>query len=228
MLDTVVREIADAQDADGYLNTYFTFERRDERWTNLKDLHELYCAGHLIQAAIASARCAGTRRATGQTALLDVARRIADHIGATFGPDARPGACGHEEIEMALVELYRETGDEPYLQQAGFFIDQRGRKPPVVSGSAYHQDHQPFREMERVVGHAVRMMYLACGAADVYAETGEPSLLAALERLWQNMAERHTYVTGGIGARYEGGRSAPITSCRTTGPTPRPAPPSAA
>jgi DUF1680 family protein len=198
MLETVVTEIAAAQDTDGYLNTYFTFERKGERWTNLKDLHELYCAGHLFQAAVAH------HRATRRTVLLDVARRFADHIAATFGTDARPGACGHEEIELALVELYRETGDERYLRQAGFFLDQRGRKPPVIGGSPYLQDHQPFRELERVVGHAVRMVYLTCGAADVHAETGEPALLSALERLWQNMTERHTYVTGGIGARYEG------------------------
>jgi DUF1680 family protein len=198
MLNTVVTEIADAQDADGYLNTYFTFERKSERWTNLRDLHELYCAGHLFQAAVAH------HRATGQTTLLEVATRFADHITATFGPEARAGACGHEEIELALVELYRETGHERYLRQAQFFLDQRGRKPPVVGGSPYHQDHMPFRELDQVVGHAVRMVYLTCGAADLFAETGEPALLEALERLWHNMVERHTYVTGGIGARYEG------------------------
>src|SRR6266567_4226861 len=188
MLNTVVTEIAAAQDADGYLNTYFTFERQPERWSNLRDLHELYCAGHLFQAAIAH------HRATGQSSLLDVATRFADHIAATFGPRGRPGACGHPEIELALVELYRETGHERYLRQAQFFIDQRGRKPPVVGGSPYHQDHRPFRELEQVVGHAVRMVYLASGAADLYAETGEPALLEALERLWHNLAERHTYL----------------------------------
>jgi uncharacterized protein len=198
MLNTVVTEIAGAQDADGYLNTYFTFERKPERWTNLRDLHELYCAGHLFQAAVAH------HRATGQSALLDVAVRFADHIAATFAPQGRPGACGHEEIELALVEMYRETGNERYLRQAQFFIGQRGRKPPAVGGSPYHQDHMPFRELEQVVGHAVRMVYLTSGAADLYAETGEPALLDALERLWHNMVERHTYVTGGIGARYEG------------------------
>jgi DUF1680 family protein len=198
MVDTVVSEIAGAQDADGYLNTYFTFERKAERWTNLKDLHELYCAGHLFQAAAAH------HRATGQRTLLDVACRFADHICATFGPERRAGTCGHEEIEMALVELYRETGEERYLRQARFFIDQRGQKPPVVGGSPYHQDHRPFRELDQVVGHAVRMVYLCCGAADLYAETGEPALRESLDRLWHNMVERRSYVTGGIGARYEG------------------------
>lgn len=198
MLKTVVTEIAGAPDTDGYLNTYFTFERKPERWANLRDLHELYCAGHLCQAAVAH------HRATGEPTLLTVAMRFADHISATFGPHGRPGAPGHEEIELALVELYRETGDERYLRQAQFFIDQRGQKPPVIGGSAYHQDHLPFRELEQVVGHAVRMVYLASGAADVYAETGEPALREALERLWHNMVERRSYVTGGIGARYEG------------------------
>src|SRR5262249_35028227 len=143
MLDSVVAEIADAQDADGYLNTYFTFERKAERWTDLRVKHELYCAGHLIQAAIAH------RRATGASKLLDVAVRFAEHILATFGPNARPGACGHEEIEMALVELYRETGQERYLRQAQFFLDQRGRKPPILGGSPNLQDHLPFRELEQ-------------------------------------------------------------------------------
>jgi len=198
MLRTVVTEIVAAQDPDGYLNTYFTFERKADRWTNLRDLHELYCAGHLFQAAVAH------HRSTGESRLLDAAKRFADHIAAEFGPDARPGACGHEEIELALVELYRETGQERYLWQAGFFLDQRGRKPPVIGGRAYHQDHRPFRELDEVIGHAVRMVYLTCGAADLYAETGEAALLQTLERLWNSMTERRSYVTGGIGAPYEG------------------------
>jgi DUF1680 family protein len=204
MLDTVVGEIADAQDADGYLNTYFTFERKAERWTDLRVKHELYCAGHLFQAAIAHHRAIHPLRGYPESRLLDVAVRFADHILATFGPDARPGACGHEEIEMALVELYRETGQKRYLRQAQFFLDQRGQNPPVLGGSPNVQDHMPFRELEQMVGHAVRMVYLTCGAADIYAETGEPALIDTLERLWQNMVERQTYITGGIGARYEG------------------------
>ncbi len=198
LVDLVIAEIADAQQADGYLNTHFMFEREEERWSNLRDLHELYCAGHLIQAAVAHHRC------TGNPLLLSVARRFADLICRTFGPEGRPGTCGHQEIEMALVELYRETGEARYLDQARRFIEMRGLQPPVIGGRPYHQDHAPFRSLDAVVGHAVRMMYYCCGAADVYAETGDPEYLAALERLWANMTQRRMYVTGGMGARYEG------------------------
>jgi uncharacterized protein len=198
MLGVVVREIVEAQAPDGYLNTYFTFERAGERWTNLRDLHELYCAGHLFQAAVAHHRC------TGREDLLEAALRYADHICEVFGPDGREGTCGHQEIEMALVELYRLSGRERYLTQARLFIERRGRKPPVIGGSPYHQDHAPFRALDAVVGHAVRMVYYCAGAADLYAETGEGEYLGALERLWDSMVRRRMYVTGGIGSRYEG------------------------
>lgn len=197
--DAVIAEIVDAQEPDGYLNTYFALDRAAERWTNLRDMHELYCAGHLIQAAVAH------RRATGSERLLTVARRLADHIGETFGPAAagkRPGTPGHEEIEMALVELSRETGEPRYRRQAGFFLDMRGRG--LIGGRPYHQDHKPFRELDRLVGHAVRAVYLTAGAADLYAETGEPALRATLHRLWENMTTRQMYVSGGIGARHQG------------------------
>lgn len=199
MADTVIAAIADAQQPDGYLNTYFTFERAAERWTNLRDTHELYCAGHLIQAAIAH------RRATGSDRLLHVARRLADHICDRFGPPEtgrQPGTPGHEEIEMALVELARETGERRYREQAQYFMDARGQG--LIDGRAYHQDHQPFREMDRMAGHAVRAVYLNAGAADLYAETGEPALRHALHRLWHNMTTRQMYVSRGIGSRYHG------------------------
>jgi DUF1680 family protein len=162
-------------------------------------MHELYCAGHLIQAAVAH------RRATGSPRLLEVARRLADHIVDTFGPasEARqPGVPGHPEIEMALVELARETGTTRYLGQAQTFVDARGQG--LIGGSPYHQDHQPFRDMDRMVGHAVRALYLSAGATDLYAETGEPALRAALDRLWNSMTMRQIYVSGGLGARYAG------------------------
>jgi uncharacterized protein len=200
LLDGVIREVADAQDASGYLNTYFTFEREPERYTNLRDLHELYCAGHLLQGAVAH------HRATGERTFLDVAVKLADHLCDTFGEGEgqHPGADGHEEIELAMVELYRDTGDERYLHQADFFLSQRGKKPPVVGGSAYHQDHVPFRDLKEVTGHAVRALYYACGAADLYAETGEPALREALDAQWENFHARRQYVTGGAGARWEG------------------------
>ncbi len=198
MVDVVIREIADAQQPDGYLNTYFMFEHEAERWSNLRDLHEMYCAGHLMQAAVAH------HRATGEDRLLNVARRLADHICAVFGPEAgkRPGTDGHEEIEMALVELYRDTGDQRYLRQAEYFVNARGQE--LAGGDEYHQDHVPFREQRKIVGHAVRAVYLNAGATDLYAETGEESLREALDALWENMTQKRMYVSGGIGSRYEG------------------------
>jgi DUF1680 family protein len=199
MADAVIAEIAAAQGPDGYLNTYFTFDQAAQRWTNLRDMHELYCAGHLIQAAVAH------HRATGQDSLLHVALRLADHICEVFGPSQegkRPATPGHEEIEMALLELARETGALKYQRQAQFFLDSRGKG--LIGGSPYHQDHRPFREMERMVGHAVRSVYLNAGATDIYAETGDTALRDALDRLWQNMATRQLYISGGIGSRYAG------------------------
>jgi len=193
---SVIAEIAAAQDEDGYLNTYFTFGHKHERWSNLKDMHELYCAGHLFQAGIAY------HRSTGDDTLLKVAIRLADHILRVFGPDKREGTPGHPEIEMALVELYRETGKCEYLDLAQFFIDKRGHG--LVGGSLALIDHKPFRELTEIVGHAVRSCYLNGGVADIVLEKGEKALLTVLENLWHNMTERKMYVTGGIGARYEG------------------------
>ncbi|RJS90945.1 glycoside hydrolase family 127 protein [Candidatus Bathyarchaeota archaeon] len=189
-------EILSAQDNDGYLDTYFFFEKKKERWSNLRDMHELYCAGHFIQAAIAYYRAVGDKE------VLDAACRLADHINKVFGPDKRIGTPGHPEIEMALVELYRLTGVKEYLELAKFFIDNRGKG--LIGGSPYYIDHKPFRELEEIVGHAVRSVYLNCGATDIYLETGEKALLDALLRLWHNMTERKMYVTGGIGALYTG------------------------
>ncbi|GAC1360660.1 MAG: glycoside hydrolase family 127 protein [Ktedonobacteraceae bacterium] len=197
-VNETIKLLAAAQGEDGYLNTYFSFERIPERWTNLPVLHELYCAGHLIQAAVAH------HRATGSDSLLNVAVRMADHIVATFGPQGRAGACGHPEVEMALVELARETGDERYQREAQFFIEQRGHHLASMSGKMYDQDHAPIREQREVVGHAVRALYLYAGVTDVVAETGEQALVQALEALWENFTARKVYVTGGAGARYEG------------------------
>jgi len=199
MLDLVADEIAAAQQPDGYLNTYFMFEKAKDRYSNLKDMHELYCMGHFIQAAVAH------HRATGEAKLLDVATRLAAHLCRTFGPASEGKlecADGHEEIEMALVELARETGDAKYLKLAQFFVDVRGHGK--IGGSHYVQDHACFCGQDHMTGHAVRHVYLACGAADVCLETGDAQYRVALEALWTNMTRKHLYLTGGVGARWEG------------------------
>lgn len=197
-VDALIADIAAAQGADGYLNTYFTFERAGERFTNLSQLHELYCAGHFLQAAVAH------HRATGKRSVLDIAVRLADYLSATFGPEGRHGTDGHEEIELALVELYRATGNQTYRDRATFFLDERGRKPSILDGSTYLQDHLPVREQDEMVGHAVRATYLACGIADVALETGETALWDAAERLWESAFQQKMYVTGGLGAHHAG------------------------
>lgn len=199
LVEQTITDIADAQQLDGYLNTYFMFDKAGERWANLRDKHELYCAGHLIQAAVAH------HRGTGGDRFLNVARRLADHICAIFGPEAqhkREQTDGHPEIEMALVELYRTTRDPRYLQQAQFFIDVRGRG--TIGGQAYHQDHQPLRTLATIDGHAVRALYLDAGVTDLVLETGEDTLRAPMQQRWENMTRRRMYVTGGLGSRWEG------------------------
>ncbi len=191
-----------AQCEDGYLDTYFALENAGGRWTNLRDKHEMYCAGHLFQAAIALRRAGGEDGSSAAQKLFDVALRLADHIISVFGPGKKPGVPGHPEIEMALVELGRETGDRRYTNLAAHFIDQRGQG--LIGGSEYHIDHQPLRELRRMTGHAVRMVYLNAGAADLYAEFGDDSLKTALERLWEKMMAAQIYINGGLGARYDG------------------------
>lgn len=196
LVDKVITEIVEAQEDDGYLDTYFTFEKRSDRWRNLRDMHELYCAGHLIQAGIANFR------ATGERKLINAASAVADHVNKVFRANGRPGTCGHPNIEMALTELYREIGNREYLNLACFFLDNRGHG--YAGGDIVHIDHKPFRELDEMVGHAVRILYLNCGAADIYMETGDRTLLDVLERLWGNMTEKKMYITGGLGARYQG------------------------
>ena len=177
-IDQVIALIAPAQGDDGYLNSYFQFERADARWTKLETDHELYCAGHLFQAAVAH------HRSTGKDSLLSIATRYADYICQVFGPDGLPGSAGHPEVEMGLVELYRETGETRYAETAGFFIDQANGK-----------------EMREILGHAVRALYFCAGMADYYGETGAPAYLDALESLWRSMVETKMYVTGAVGGR---------------------------
>jgi DUF1680 family protein len=189
------------QQPDGYLNSYFQVHFPGERFVQLQLGHEMYCAGHLIQAAVA------VHRTTGQTGLLDVACRLADCVVAALGdqPGQTDGICGHPEIESALVELYRETRDERYLKQARYFIDRRGYGllGDGQFGRHYWQDHIPLRDASSAEGHAVRQLYLLAGAADLYVETGEDELLVALKRIWTGMVATKTYLTGGIGAHHK-------------------------
>ena len=190
--------LAEVQEPDGYLNSYYVGERAALRWQELDRSHEMYCAGHLIQAAVAAARVG-----TGGP-LLDIARRFADLLVERFGPDGTEGVCGHPEIETALVELYRTTGHRPYLDLARAFVDRRGYGLLGEGGfgRVYFQDHVPVREAVDVSGHAVRQLYLLAGMVDVAVETGDQTLLAAARRLWDSAFETRTYLTGAHGSRH--------------------------
>ncbi|HET6985669.1 MAG TPA: beta-L-arabinofuranosidase domain-containing protein [Kribbella sp.] len=193
--------VAAAQRKDGYLDSVVQLRYGDEgRYQQLVWSHEHYCAGHLIQAAVAQVRCTGDR------ALLDVAIKLADHLVATFGDDKTVDVDGHPVIEMALVELYRETGTTAYLDQAKWFVEARGHGIIKNHGHepTYFSDRVPVREATSVEGHAVRAVYLAAGATDVALETGDADLLDALKRQFEHMWSTKTYVTGGLGARWEG------------------------
>ncbi|MFF7923257.1 glycoside hydrolase family 127 protein [Streptomyces mirabilis] len=198
-VERIIALVADAQQSDGYLNTWFQVRKNGERYQDLRWGHELYCAGHLIQAAVAH------HRATGRDELLVVARRFADHLDSVFGlpGSGRPidGVDGHPEVETALVELYRETGERRYLDLAGYFVDRYGHG--LLGGEAYCQDRVPLREAVTVEGHAVRQLYLLAGATDVATETGDSELRSAAERLWRAMTTTKTHLTGGLGAHHD-------------------------
>jgi uncharacterized protein len=196
-IEELAAVVAGALEDDGYLNTYW--RERGERYVDLQMGHELYCFGHLIQAAVAAAR------AGGDGVLVDLGRRVADHVCDEFGPDGpRPRICGHPEIEMALVELYRLTDERRYLDTARAMIDRRGHGVLGEGefGPAYYQDDVPIRDARVMHGHAVRALYLLIGALDVAVETGDHALLAAVERQWDATLARRTYITGGMGSRH--------------------------
>ncbi|MFF3333853.1 glycoside hydrolase family 127 protein [Streptomyces sp. NPDC002888] len=190
--------IAPAQEPDGYLNTAFGRPGQQPRYSDLEWGHELYCYGHLIQAGVAQTR------ARGEGELAKIARRAADHVCATFGAGGIEGVCGHPEIETALVELARATGEQRYLDQAALFVDRRGHRTlaDIEFGRAYFQDDMPVREATVLRGHAVRALYLAAGAVDVAVETGDEDLLAAVVRQWEAAVARRTYLTGGMGSHH--------------------------
>ena len=212
-LDRLIATLAKAQGADGYLNTYFQLVEPQNRWANLRDCHELYVAGHMIEAGVAHFQ------ATGKRTLLAVVRKLADLIDRTFGlgPGQIPGYCGHEEIELALVKLARATGEARYAKLAAYFIDQRGQSPNYLveetrrradplpwhmyfDGLATLQAARPVRELTEPVGHAVRQMYLLAAMADLAREPGDASLLRSCHTLWTSLVSRHLYLTGGVGS----------------------------
>ncbi len=198
-VDEVIAKIAAAQQPDGYLNTYFTLVEPDKKWTDFAVKHELYCAGHLIEAAVAH------YQATGKKTLFNVALKLANHLDALFGPGKRHEVSGHEEIELALIKLYRATGEARYLKLAAFFLDIRGDKSkrPKLFG-AYAQDHMPIRQQREVVGHAVRAMYLYTAVADMASYTGDVGFIEAMRAIWEDVVHRKMYITAGIGSRHQG------------------------
>jgi DUF1680 family protein len=221
-LDELIRCIGRAQRSDGYLNTYFTVKEPEKRWTDLVSAHELYCAGHLIEAAVAH------YRVTGKKSLLDIMRRYADLIAREFGtaPGQKRGCCGHPEIELALFRLARVTDNARYSDLAIYFIEERGRDPGVFEQSLrsaphpygfaivenrwqradYYLAHKPVREQFEVTGHAVRAMYLYAAMTDQLLETGDEGLGKALRALWDDLVGKKLYITGGLGSHPFGER----------------------
>lgn len=198
---SLVARIAAAQEPDGYLNTRFGRPGQRPRWSDLEWGHELYCLGHLFQAAVARERT----RPGSDDGLLGIATRAADLVCEAFGPEGIASVCGHAEIEPALVELARVTGEPRYLDQARLFVERRGNGvlDDIEWGRAYFQDDVPIREATVLRGHAVRANYLAAGAVDVAVETGDAGLADALERQWDATVARRTYITGGQGSHHQ-------------------------
>lgn len=198
--DRLVDDILAAQEPTGYLNTYYVDDRASQRFTELVRSHEEYCLGHLLQAGIAYYRATGNRR------LLDGGIRMADYFVEHFGPDKRPMFTGHPELELAMVELYRTTGDRKYLDFAGYLLSgvERQRLGLRDRDVVYTFSGVPFTSRTKFEGHAVRAMYAASGATDYYLETGDRWYWDALDRLWRDLSSSKMYVTGGVGSRSEG------------------------
>jgi DUF1680 family protein len=210
-IDDIVDTLAKAQAPDGYLNCWYLGREPEKRWTNLRDNHELYCAGHMLEGAVAYFQSTGRRR------LLDIMCRYVDHIATVFGPGPgqKRGYCGHQEIELALIKLYHVSGDTKHLGLADYFINERGNRPHYFDIEAkargddptrfwaktyeYNQSHMPVREQTKVVGHAVRAMYMYSAMADLAALLVDPSLKKTCEILWKDLTTTRMYVTGGLG-----------------------------
>ena len=212
-IDSVIELMEKAQLDDGYLDTYYILTDIDKRFTNLRDNHELYCVGHLLEGAIAYFK------ATQKHKFLDIMIKYIDLIISKIGPeeDKIKGYPGHEEIELALIKLYELEGDDKYLKLASYFIDERGKAPSffdseaekrggeaawkysVYEGNVYYQAHKPVREQKSAVGHAVRQLYLLCGMADTARENHDSGLYEACERMWKDITRKQMYITGALG-----------------------------
>jgi uncharacterized protein len=199
-LRALVERIAPVQEPDGYLNTHFGRPGQAPKYSDLEWGHELYCYGHLLQAAVARGRTVG------DDLLVEIARRAADHVLEVFGPGGIESVDGHPEIEVALAEFARYTGDQRYLEQARLFVDRRGHGvlEDIEWGRSYYQDDVPVRDATVMRGHAVRAMYLGAGAVDVGVEADDPELVDAVRAQLATTVARRTYITGGMGAHHEG------------------------
>ena len=199
--DEWIDKFAAAQQPDGYLNTYYTLTGLENRWTDMS-YHEMYCFGHMSEAAVAYFKATGKRK------FLDVACRMADYMMTVFGPGKRDWVPGHEEVELALVKLSLATGQKKYLDFAGWLLNERGHglggrysaDSLIRWDPRYNQDDVPVSEITNISGHAVRAMYLYCGMADVAALTGNSEYIEALNRVWDDVVNRNMYITGGIGS----------------------------
>lgn len=212
--DAVIEIIARAQQPDGYLNTYFTIKEPEHKYQNLLECHELYCAGHMMEAAVAY------YEATGKDALLKVMENMAENIASHIGPGKIEGVPGHPEVEIGLMRMYHTTGKEKYRDMAQYFIDRRGQDPSWFqkerqqrdweyypmnpADTKYNQSYAPVRQQSSAEGHAVRAVYLFTAMADLAASIGDESLLLACETLWENIVQKRMYVTGSIGSTVEG------------------------
>ncbi len=210
-VDWIIALVAASQDSDGYFNSYFQQIEPEQRWQNLRDMHELYCGGHLMEAAVAY------YEATGKDSLLRVMIRYADYIKSVFGSSEtqRHGYPGHEEIELALVKMAQATGNDDYLSLARFFVYERGAEPHYFyeverdcveesHRASYYQAHKPVVEQDEAVGHAVRAVYLYTAMADLARIDDDRKLTSACKKLWRNIVDKKLYVTGGIGSTYAG------------------------